>query len=134
VAFVGFTGTASVSPLDVENGVGTAGAFTSVQPGSVSPAFDGEVIVTLNGTATATTIPVIDSGFTRLDGALVSPGLAYGITLGYLIQAAKAAVNPTWSWTTNDNAVATIAAFKAQPQIFLKEVFAAQAMKRASWY
>jgi hypothetical protein len=65
----------------------------------------------------------VDSGFTRTDGAFVSGGLAYGIQMAYLIQTSAASVNPVWSWTTNSNKGTVIASFKAQPQVFLKDIY-----------
>jgi hypothetical protein len=134
VAIQGFSGTSALSLFDVENGFATNGTSTSLQPGSVSPNVDGEVIITLVANANATTTSTIDSGFTRTDAALTVGGTAYGFAIAYLIQTARSAVNPTWSWTTLDTQASVIATFKPQIQDFSKELSVAQAMKRASWY
>jgi len=134
VAIEGFSGTGALSPFDIENGSATIGSFTSSQPGSVSPTVDGELIITFIGNANATTVATPDLGFTRTDGAVTSAGLAYGFAMAYLIQTTKGAVNPTWSWTANDDKNSVIACFKAQPENFLVNVRKSQAIKRPSVY
>lgn len=104
---------AAASPFDVENGA-TASGVTSVQPGSVMPSANGELIVTgMCSDGTFASGPSVDSGFT-LDAWL---GYTASVNMGgggaYLVQTTAAAVNPTWSWSTARGAVAVVAAFKA---------------------
>jgi hypothetical protein len=105
----------SASPFDVENGATVTGA-TSLQPGSVSPSQDDELIVAFEsddyaGGSGGT--QSIDSGFTITDQENQQSFTCLGASMSYLIQGAKAAVNPTWSVTGgNRNFAGVIAAFK----------------------
>ncbi len=106
-AFTGNTGT----PFDQENG-GRASGVTSLQPGSVTPTEDDELLVTIVGSNTTNTLS-LDGGFTETDEVAYSGGNHFGASMAYLIQASLAAANPTWSWSNSTGAAAAIATFKA---------------------
>lgn len=95
---------AVTAPFDVENGAfGTGG---TIQPGSVSPSTDNQLVVCGIGTG-GSSDPTALSGFTLADHIVAAPGTAYGGGIAFLKQGAKTPVNPTWtvsdptqSWTT----------------------------------
>lgn len=107
----------SGDPLDQTNhGINFGG--TTVQPGSVTPTSDGQLIVTGDNHDTAN-VETINSAFTSPAGAgtgygdVQSLGVALGGHSAYLIQGTAAAVNPTWTNVSGSNHYCTIATFKA---------------------
>lgn len=107
--FAAWSGSAA-APLDQANGIAPSGTDTSIQPGSITPAQGGELI--LSGTQVySASAPTIDSGFTIV--ANLAGSASYGGGLAYLEQSAAAAVNPTWSWTGACQSPCAIASFKA---------------------
>lgn len=109
-----YSGTATSSPFDVENGAGVTG--TSLQTGSVTPANAGSLIVTalnLNlGSGTAT----IDSGFT-VQVTNSNNGVHDGIIYADLIETSIVAKNPTWTPSGSAQMAAAIAVFKPFPSV-----------------
>lgn len=106
LAFLAASGTYTAG---AENGNHIDAGSSSVQPGSVTPAVDGSLVVTglLFGDASSATI---DSGFAADTINTGSDHLSAAI--GWLEQGTAAAVNPTWSWGGGDTPVTTIAAFE----------------------
>jgi hypothetical protein len=103
IGCLAFSGANTSAPYDVENGT-TATGVTSVQPGSVTPSEDNEVIVT--GVASAQAIPTsaaINGGFTFELNNQGGTGVDTTLFVGYLIQTSAAAANPTWSWDAGDS-------------------------------
>jgi len=94
--------------LDQSNNGASAGG--TVQPGSVTPTVDDEIVFTglaiSNGPS-----PTIDSGFTLAQGA-ASTATSYGGGVAYLIQTTAAAANPTWTSTASGNLASVVATFK----------------------
>lgn len=116
VTFQAWSGVDTTAPFDVEN-VGT-GVTTTVQPGSVTPANAGSLIVSSMSPPDQSSGTVsINSGFTILDGAPYLLSTAEGSYIGYLIQLTAAAVNPQWSGftagATTNVAASSIAVFKS---------------------
>jgi hypothetical protein len=110
ITALAFSG-AHASPFDQENGAGASAA--SIQPGSVTPTEDNELVVcglctggNQGGDAT------INGGFT-LAHRFAYDGNSMGGAGAYLIQATATAANPTWSWPNSGAAAAAIATFKA---------------------
>lgn len=104
-----FSGIVTASPFDVQNGAAPAAA-TSMQPGSVTPATSGSLVVTgINNFDTA--LATVNSGFAITDSALFASGMYYGGSMAYLVQGSAAAVNPIWGWTNSRRNAATIAVF-----------------------
>jgi len=97
------------SPFDQQNQ--GAITFTSLQPGSVTPTVDNEIVVT-GMVIDATNTLSINSSFTISDQLNNVGGVSKGGGMASIVQGAKAAVNPTWSWSTSANAIAVIATFK----------------------
>lgn len=106
-----FSGVKQTSPFDVENGAFDDGSPTTIQPGSITPSENGELIITsLSGAVTSGAS--VDSGFSSVVGGYAT-GNGYSGHGSYLIQASAAAINPTWSWTGAYDAAVAIASFKA---------------------
>lgn len=111
VAGSAFRTVLAVSPYDVENGA-TYTTATTVQPGSVTPGQNNELVVTgvSNGVVAGNTF-IINSGFSTPVGEGAS-ATNYGSRFAYLIQTVAAAVNPTWTANTADTGASSIASFK----------------------
>lgn len=110
VSVAAFSG-ADAAPFDVENGATGSGA--TLQPGSVTPSTANNIVVCGVSDGSTTGTPAIDSGFTEPNAE--ADGAAFSGTIGYLIQTAATAQNPTWSGLTAGGygVAATIAVFKA---------------------
>ncbi len=112
IAVVAFVNS-SVSPFDVENGFYLISSGTTIQPGSITPSEDRELVVTAVASDGAISSPSIGSGFTIVENQPQIP-TAYGIALAYKVQPTAAAVNPTWnSGGPSIDMTASIASFKA---------------------
>lgn len=98
------------SPLEGQTGLVSTG--TSIQPGSVTPAENGDLIVSALAGFLASGM-VIDSGFSSSAKTVVG-GQNYSAAIGWLSQSTAAPVNPTWSWDgSSQGALASsIAVFK----------------------
>lgn len=122
VCVAAFSGSTS-SPFDVQNGSGAAGGAGTIQPGSITPTVDNELVM-CGFCGGAGTSPVsIDGGFTKIVEEPVSS--SFGGAIAYLIQTTAAAANPTWTLSASGSSKATrIASFKA----------AAGGTTLASWY
>ena len=107
MAVLAFSG-ADSSPFDAQNG--SNGTGSSLATGSVSPSVDGELVVAGLGSNSPDTVG-IDSGFAISDQVGWCSSY-FGAAAAYLVQTAKGAVNPTWSWTNSADAAAAIACFK----------------------
>lgn len=106
-AFSGST----ASPLDVQSANGDIGV-TALQPGSITPTQNDDLIVTGVAIGGNPVTFSIDSGFTVTDnGGITGTSIANG--MAYLIQGTAAAVNPQWSWSGSQQASSTMASFKA---------------------
>lgn len=114
LSVVAFSGSAA-SPFEAETGSFSNAVLNSIQPGPLTPAEDGCLIIT-GATLFVGTGITIDSGFSRASTDYAGNNLGGGI--GWLIQGAKAAVNPTWMTGINVNgADATMAVFKPVPAV-----------------
>jgi len=105
-----FSGTDTTANRDQENSAATQGV-TTLQPGSVTPTVDNELVVTSLGTPNDTTSITIGSGFTMSDSASHG-GNNMGGGLAYIIQTTAQAVNPTWTVNTAMSLAAAIDTFK----------------------
>jgi hypothetical protein len=100
------SGTAS---LDVAASVNAFGNLTT-QPGSITPGFNGELLITMWGGSVLPTTLAVNSGFTLLDTA-TDGSISFGDA--WQAQTTLAAINPTWSgWTNPDRMAPVILAFK----------------------
>lgn len=110
IAVAAFSGAATTSPFDQENGATSADA-TTLATGSVTPGEDNELLV--SGCCGAmTSSPTINSGFTVTDDAPFGSGNNMQGGLAYLVQTSAAAVNPTWNFNNTGGVGASIATFK----------------------
>jgi hypothetical protein len=84
IAVMAFNG---VSVLD------TSAASTDTQPGSITPAANGELLISMAGGFATPVAPTVNSGFTILDsGNYVTTSTAWQV------QGTAAPINPTWTW------------------------------------
>jgi hypothetical protein len=105
IAVASFSGVAA-APLDGQSGATVVGY--TLQPGSVTPSGNGELVISGLGSWFGSSLGV-SSGFTSIS----SPG-AIGGNIAYQIQSAATSVNPTWTSNANDYLAATIAVFKPE--------------------
>jgi hypothetical protein len=102
------------TPADQQNGATDTGV-TSLQPGSVTPSEDAELVVTGLATRDPVSMESInDSYVLETSKPNNQDGVHMGAYLAYRVQTTAAATNPAWSWTTSRDASARIATFKAQ--------------------
>lgn len=136
-AIMVFSGADTTSPFDVENGA-IYTTETSAQPGSVTPANNGSLIIAGFGGANSNTGNSINAGFTITDAAALTPGVEYGVIGAYLIQGTLGAVNPTFSYTNlyGGGSGAVIAVFKpaAAAVIAARKLQLNQAVTRAAYW
>lgn len=94
IASYAWSGSSPVSPRDQMSANG------SPSSGAIIPTRDGELLIFAasagGGEGAASGSP--DSGFIFTD-QVVNNGVAFGLSQAYLIQGAKATVNPTWTLT-----------------------------------
>jgi hypothetical protein len=101
----------AATPYDVENGHGTGSATTTVQPGSITPGVNNELVIsgfTSDGTQSSISV---DSSLSITDSFLGS-GTSVCISLAWIVQSGAAAVNPTWTGGTSNDLTANQASFK----------------------
>jgi hypothetical protein len=111
INLMAFAGVAA-SPLDKVAEAFASG--TSVQPGSVTPTQDDELLIScLTNTDASDTNRSIDGGFT-ISGQIGWDGTTYSnaVAGAYRVQTAAAAANPTWSYPGSSNTNAVIATFR----------------------
>jgi hypothetical protein len=102
-------GSASAA-LDQQHNFGNT-SITSVQPGSVTPGQNNELVVSSLAMSAAGTASV-DSSMTITDQ--VPYGTPYGQAFAYLVQTSAAAINPTWTKTGAATTMSsTIATFRS---------------------
>lgn len=103
------SGKASGDPFDSQN-TNANSASATITSGSITPLQSGELIVSGFSSAATAASPAVDSGFTLVNSISGSGHDVIG--LGYLIQGAASAVNPTWTTDSAVNNQAAIASFK----------------------
>lgn len=113
IAWAAFSG---VSAFGAQNGAATS-SVPSLQPGSVTPANGGELIVT--GCCQIFSVPSINGGFSITDYVACVPSVAWGTALAYKIKAGNdvTAENPLWTFGSTWQSAARIAAFTAKGPI-----------------
>lgn len=112
IAMQAFSG-AAASPFDIENANGNTSSLT-LQPGSVTPSVNGELLVTaimFNGVGA---VASINSSFSTPVQVMPVVGTSFGFAQSYKIQGTASAENPTWTLTSTDvnGTAANIATFK----------------------
>lgn len=112
ITVMGFSGVATSSPFDVQNGSTSDVAGTSRQPGSVTPAGNGSLVVSGIAFSAAYTSPSVNSSMTLQESVAYLAGNYIGGAVAYYVQPTAAAINPTFSWTNSVRTSAAIAVFK----------------------
>jgi hypothetical protein len=105
-----FSGVKITSPWDKENGA--FASASTVQPGSITPSEDNELVVSAVEYDASRTMS-INSSFSITDQINYGAGAHFGTALAYLIQTSLAAVNPTWTAGSTTSLTAAIACFKS---------------------
>jgi hypothetical protein len=111
ICVAAFSG-AHATPVDQQNG-STGNGITSIQPGSVTPTEDNELVIVGVGLGNGNAAGIDMAGYTVPEEVYYN-GNAFTCALAYNIQTSATATNPTWTWTGNEQGVARIATFKAQ--------------------
>lgn len=111
IMVMAFSGTKATAAFDVENGA-TTSSGTTLQPGSVTPSENNEVVVTVVSENNGST-PTIDSGYTATDTAAAVGGTCTQGGAAYIVQTSAAATNPTWTIGASSDIAAAIATFKS---------------------
>lgn len=101
-----------ISNIAVQSTNSVGSVAPSIQPGSVTPAENGDLIITSNCSWSSTS-GSIDSGFSSnyVPFNTSNSNLAGG--MGWLIQPTAAAINPTWTFSGSVPCAAAIAVYKA---------------------
>lgn len=105
---------AHATPYDQENG-NTSGSGATLQPGSITPTEDNELIITVAaGNVTPADPTSINGGYT-ITGHFANSVNNVAGGMAYVIQTTAAATNPTWTYTGDapNVSAAAIASFKA---------------------
>ncbi len=90
-----FSGAKATSPYEAESGA-TFVTTGPIQPGSITPAENGELLVASLSRA-VNELPTINGGFTITNHVAYLASNHYGCDVAYLIQTSAAAANPTWT-------------------------------------
>jgi len=117
-----FRGSKLSSPYESENGAHNDSSAT-LQPGSISPAENNELLISCLGFAGATATASIDSGFSISDQQDWANAVNIGSALAYLNETTAASKNPQWSLTASQSTAASIATFKSASQQAAPRVF-----------
>lgn len=113
ITFSAWKGTLTGSdPLDAANSNNGNSGLTTVQPGSISPTYKNELVITTMAAGGGTAY-TIDSPFTVGGSLLFSSGNFFGNAMAYSVQTDKTVANPTWSAGGSTTLGATIASFRA---------------------
>jgi hypothetical protein len=108
-----FSGALQSSPLDANTVTNIAGSGTTIQPGSVTPSANNELVICGIGARFSATAPSISgNGFTITDSMGNNGTYNWATALAYVIQTSAAAVNPTWTLSSAAS-TAGIVSFKA---------------------
>ncbi len=140
LAIAAFSGVLVASAFDQGATAGHAGSgSTTIQPGSITPTQGGELLIA--GWAIddpANTTWTVNSGFSITDIQDVIVGATYGGVLAYFVQGAAAAINPTFTrsnaLTSGREDTASIASFKAIPQIAREQLIVGQSITNAATF
>lgn len=107
-----FSGNDTSAPLDTST-QNKSNSAASIQPGSITPAANNELVITHSNGWTNGQTASIDSSFSIIDQLTGVQGQSGSSALAYIVQTTASAVNPTWTWTSDTGIAATMATFKA---------------------
>lgn len=105
-----FSGVATSSSFDVQNGVSNALSVSSLQTGSITPSAGGELLLYAAGDLSTSGTVAVDTG-AILDQVNLGGGLHFALATAYEIQTTATTRNPTFSSGTFRDAA--IASFKS---------------------
>lgn len=105
-----FSGTAA-SPLDVQTGA-VSNAATSAAPGTLTPAQNGELVISAYSIDSVRTVSV-PAGYINIQESAFIGGTSYGGGMAYQVQTTALGTNPNRTWTSAANAGAAAVSFKA---------------------
>lgn len=116
IQVAGFSGVALSSTLESQSGVGSSfpSSVTTVQPGSLTPAANNELIITgfaFDPGSLPINVVSISSPFAITNSISSATGVEGG-SLAYEIQTTATAQNPTWTADTATYVATTMAVFK----------------------
>lgn len=97
---------------DQSNSSASGGLVSSIQPGSITPTQNNELVVTASGWDQAGNTATDPTGYTRTDYIAGVGGVNYADQFEYQIQTTATATNPTWNYSGPNNAAVIIASFK----------------------
>lgn len=101
--------------VDQTNGANTGSGVTSIQPGSITPTKNGELLISGLAAFPTTGVTSINSGFTIMASNSSVNSQRIGGGLAYLFQTTAASVNPTWVLTGSPSTSSAIdVSFKVQ--------------------
>ncbi len=112
VIVIGCTGALILStPYDQHNSNSTS-SESSVQPGSVTPSFNNEIIFCglSSGASANSDMTISGDSFTKLSGVDWIAGTNIASAVGYVIQTTASAANPTWSSANSTIGLASVIA------------------------
>ena len=107
--FAAYSGTATANCFDSPNQNGNTmyNGGSTFQPGSITPSQNGALIVSGLGANSGASSVLIDSGFTIV-GTYIGTHFS---SQAFLVQPSAFAINPTWTESSDGNAVPYIASF-----------------------
>jgi len=100
------------SPLDQQNGLGSAGGATIIQPGSITPSINNEFVIFVLENYIDGSVPSTPTGYTLLGASAYSPGF-YCFGMWYQIQTTATATNPSSNVSIEPFQPSSIASFKS---------------------
>lgn len=105
-----FSNVATSTPLDkTAQAKLDTGSDTAIQPGSITPTANGELIISAFSFAHASSSTTVNSSLTRLNTLNALYATTPGLSLAYYVQPTAAAINPTWTaGTTQTNGIGTV--------------------------
>lgn len=114
ITVAGFSGVATSSAFDKENGGTNSGAATITAP-SLTPTNANSLVVSGMSywNAQGSGIPAVSGGSYAITDAAAATGNAYPVALAYWVQTTATAAAASWSWTGNTNSTVTQAVFNA---------------------
>ena len=111
IFFAAFSGGKQTAPADQQSG--SNGFVATLQPGSITPTEDNELLISVFGINSSGTPISIDSSYTETSEHNFAAGVNYGGAFAYKIQTTATAINPTWTRTNTNGCATTQASFKA---------------------
>lgn len=109
---LGFSGGLASPPADQTSGDWDDDT-TTIQPGSITPTQNAELVVSGIVHFDDNSLPTISGGYSTVYGALYVDGESFGVAAAYQIQTTATATNPTWTYDASSDYSAAIASFKA---------------------